>query len=324
MLMSFIIALSVVMLTGTETHSYAQISNRLITVGTAGVNGVYYPAGGAICRLVIRGRKEHGIRCYAESTGGSIDNLSGISQGELALGIVQSDWHHAAYTGTKIFNRVGANRELRSVFSLHNEPFTVLARSGSTIKNFDDLKGKRVDIGDPLSGMNATMQKLMELKGWSKLTFKKVYESPVDQQLKALCEGKIDAMIYSVGHPNGVVQEATTLCDARLINVKDKAVDALVESNPYFSYATIPGGMYRNNPNPISTFGVTATLVTSELVSDEVIYQVVKVVFDNFDDFKTLHPVFATLDKTSMVRDGLIAPFHAGALRYYRENGLVE
>lgn len=302
----------------------AQANDKFVTIGTGGVTGVYYPAGGAICRLVNRGRKEHGIRCSVESTGGSIYNLNAISQGELDLGVAQSDWHYNAYMGKGVFADQGPNKDLRSLFSLHSEPFTVVARADSGIKTFDDLKGHRVNIGNPGSGMRATMEEVMKAKGWDRDTFSLVSELKAAEQAQALCDNKIDAMVFAAGHPNGSIQEVTTTCETHLIPVDGPDIDKLMADNPYYAPAVIPGGMYNGNPNDVKTFGVRATFVTSTKVDDEVVYQVIKAIFDNFDSFKTLHFVFASLDKHEMVTDGLTAPIHPGALRYYKEVGLIK
>lgn len=302
----------------------AQAAEKFVTIGTGGVTGVYYPAGGAICRLVNRGRKEHGIRCSVESTGGSIFNLNAISQNELDLGVAQSDWHYNAYKGQGVFADQGANPKLRSLFSLHSEPFTVVARADAGIKSFDDMKGHRVNIGNPGSGMRATMEEVMKAKGWDRSVFSLVSELKASEQAQVLCDNKIDAMVFAAGHPNGSIQEVTTTCDTVLIPVDGPEIQKLIDNHPYYAPAIIPGGMYQGNPDDIRTFGVLATFVTSADVDEDVVYQVVKAVFENFDSFKTLHFVFATLEKEKMVVDGLSAPLHPGAIRYYKEAGLLK
>jgi len=297
-------------------------ADSFITIGTGGVTGVYYPTGGAICRLVNKGRKEHHVRCSVESTGGSVYNLNTIRAGELDMGVAQSDWQYHAYNGTSRFKDQGPNKELRAVFSVHPEPFTVVARADSGIKNFDDLKGKRVNIGNPGSGQRGTMEVLMAAKGWKKSDFALASELKPAEQSKALCDNKIDAMIYTVGHPSGSIKEATTSCDTVLVAVSGPAVDKLVKDNDYYRTATIPGGMYRGNSNDVQTFGVGATFVSSTNTSNETVYVVVKSVFENFDSFRKLHPAFAHLKKEQMVKDGLSAPVHDGAMKYYKEAGL--
>lgn len=301
----------------------AKAETKFVTIGTGGVTGVYYPTGGSICRLVNKSRKEHGIRCSVESTAGSVYNLNMIAAGELDMGVAQSDWQYHAYHGTSKFAKQGPNKDLRAVFSVHPEPFTVVARADSGIKNFMDLKGKRVNIGNPGSGQRGTMEVVMKALGWTNATFKLASELKSSEQSKALCDNKIDAIVFTVGHPSGSISEATTSCDSVLVPVTGKAIDKLVKENDYYRTATIPGGMYRGNASDTKTFGVGATFVSSAKVSEHVIYNVVKAVFENFDQFKKLHPAFKVLQKKEMIKDGLSAPLHRGAVKYYKEAGLM-
>jgi TRAP transporter TAXI family solute receptor len=297
---------------------------QFITIGTGGVTGVYYPTGGAICRLVNLERESHGIRCSVESTGGSVYNVNTMRQGELDFGVVQSDVQYNALNGVGAeFESQGPYEDLRAVFAVHPEPFNVLARADAGIKTFDDLKGKRVNVGNPGSGQRATMEVLMKAKGWTMDDFALASELKSAEQSQALADNNVDAIVFTVGHPNGSIQEATTTTDARLIPVAGPEVDALVEANPYYSKAVIPGGMYSGNPDDVETFGVRATFVSSAAVPEEVVYQVVKAVFENFEDFKQLHPAFANLEKEELITAALSAPLHPGAERYYKEAGLM-
>ncbi|MDJ1007972.1 MAG: TAXI family TRAP transporter solute-binding subunit [Paracoccaceae bacterium] len=302
----------------------ATAQQTFIAIGTGGVTGVYYPTGGAICRLVNRNRAEHGIRCGVESTGGSVFNINAIRGGELEFGVAQSDWQFHAFQGTSRFEENGPFPELRAVFSVHPEPFTVVARADAGIETFDDLQGKRVNLGNPGSGQRATMDVVLEAKGWTTDDFALAAELQAAEQSQALCDNNIDAMIYTVGHPSGSIQEATTACDSVLVDVVGPEIEALVADRPYYRVATIPGGMYRGNDDDTTTFGVGATFVTSANVPDDVVYEVVKAVFDNIDQFKGLHPAFANLDAQTMATDSLSAPYHPGAERYFREAGLIE
>lgn len=302
----------------------AMAQDTFITIGTGGVTGVYYPTGGAICRLVNRDRAEHGIRCGVESTGGSIFNINAIRSGELEFGVAQSDWQFHAYNGTSRFEEQGAFENLRAVFSVHPEPFTVVARADAGIETFDDLQGKRVNVGNPGSGQRGTMEVVMEAKGWTMDDFAVASELQAAEQSQALCDNNIDAMVYTVGHPSGSIQEATTACDSVLVEVAGEEIQGLIDERPYYRTATIPGGMYRGNDEDTQTFGVGATFVTSADVPEEVVYEVVKAVFENFDQFKGLHPAFANLEPEEMASDGLSAPLHPGAERYFQEAGLIE
>ena len=297
-------------------------AQEFYTIGTGGVTGVYYPTGGAISRLVNKDRDTHGIRLSVESTGGSVYNLNAIATGELSMGVVQSDWQYHAYNGSHD-NFPEANEGLRALFSVHGEPFTVVARADSGISTFEDLEGKRVNVGNPGSGQRGTMEVLMEAMGWTMDSFSQVSELKSSEQSQALCDNNFDAMVFTVGHPSGSIQEATTTCESVIVTVANDVVDGLIEENAYYAAATVPGGMYDGNPNDVQTFGVKATFVTSADLPEEVGYQVVKAVFDNFEDFTRLHPAFANLQKEDMVADGLSAPLHDGARRYFEEAGLL-
>ena len=302
----------------------AAMAEEFITIGTGGITGVYYPTGGAICRLVNKGRRDHGVRCSVESTGGSVYNINTIREGELEFGVAQSDWQYHAYNGSSQFEDAGPFEGLRSVFSVHPEPFTVVARADGGITTFADLKGKRVNIGNPGSGQRGTMEVLVKALGWTMDDFTLATELKASEQSAALCDNQIDAMVYTVGHPSGSIQEATTACDSVLVNVSGPEVAKLIEENSFYRAATIPGGMYRGIDENTLTFGVGATFVSSDAVSEDVVYVLVKSVFENFDDFKGLHPAFANLVAAEMATAGLSAPLHDGAAKYFKEAGLIE
>ena len=296
-------------------------AQQFVTVGTGGVTGVYYPAGGAICRLVNQNRAEHGIRCSAESTGGSVFNVNTIREGELDFGVVQSDVQFNSSTGAGDFAEGGAFEGLRFVFSLHPEPFTLVARPDSGITSFEDLKGKRVNVGNPGSGQRSTMELVMDRMGWSMDDFALASELPSREQAQALCDNQIDAFVFTVGHPSGSISEPVATCDAQIVNVSGELFDGLIAEFPYYFKATIPAGMY-NNAEDVTTFGVGATFVSSTNTSDDAVYTVVKSVFDNLEEFKGLHPAFAVLTPEGMANAGQAAPLHDGAARYYSEAGL--
>jgi uncharacterized protein len=301
----------------------AAAQQKFITIGTGGVTGVYYAAGGAICRLVNKDRAKHGIRCSVESTGGSVFNVNTIKAGELDLGVAQSDVQYNAAKGEAQF-KDGPFKELRAVMSLHPEPFTVLARKEANIKSFQDFKGKRFNVGNPGSGTRASMEELLNAMGWKMSDFSLAAELKADEHGPALCDGKIDGFFYGVGHPSANIQDPTTVCGAKLVSLTGPAVEKLVKAKPYYGYATIPANLYPNNPQETRTFGVLATLVSSSKVPAESVYAVTKAVFDNFDEFKKLHPALAVLDPKAMVKDGLSAPLHDGAAKYYKEKGWVK
>ncbi len=310
-------------LLGTGGASLAQ-QQKFVTIGTGGVTGVYYAAGGAICRLLNKDRKQHGIRCSVESTGGSAFNVNTIKAGELDFGMAQSDVHHNSAKGLAQFKDAGPYADLRSVFSVHPEPFTVLARKEANISKFEEFKGKRFNVGNPGSGTRASMEELLAAMGWKLSDFALASELKADEHGPALCDNKIDGFYYAVGHPSANIQDPTTTCGAKLVALTGPAVAKLIAEKPYYAAATIPGGMYAANPQPTQTYGVLATLVSSAKVPNDTVYALVKATFDNFDEFKKLHPALANLDPAKMVKDGLSAPLHAGAEKYYKEKGWLK
>lgn len=304
------------------TAAPALAQQKFITIGTGGVTGVYYAVGGAICRLVNKDRAKTNVRCSVESTGASVYNINSINVGELDFGMAQSDAQAQAYTGTGSFK--APISDLRSVFSVHPEPFTLVASKEANIKSLADFKGKRLNIGDPGSGTRAALMDLLAAMNMKVSDFSLAAELKADEQGAALCDNKIDGFFFGVGHPSANIQDPTTACGAQLVPITGPAVDALVKKHSYFAYTTIPGGMYSNNPQPTKTYGVLATMVTSSKVPADMVYLITKAVFDNLDELKKMHPAFAHLDPKNMIADGLTAPLHEGAARYYREKGWIK
>jgi len=313
-------ALALSCLLGAPLPAAAQ--QKFVTIGTGGVTGVYYAVGGAICRLVNKDRAKSGLRCSVESTGGSVYNVNAIKAGELDFGLAQSDVQYLAYNGAGSFK--SADKDLRAVFSVHPEPFTLVARKEAGINNFSDLKGKRVNVGNPGSGTRSAMEELLAAEGMKMSDFGLASELKADEHGPALCDNKIDAFFYGVGHPSANIQDPTTTCGAKLVPLTDAHIDALVAKHPYYAKVSIPGGIYANNPNPTPTYGVLATMVTSAKVPADVVYTITKAVFENLDEFKKLHPAFAHLNAQEMIKNGLSAPIHEGAMRYYREKGWLK
>jgi TRAP transporter TAXI family solute receptor len=305
------------------TVSPGLAQQRFVTIGTGGVTGVYYAVGGAICRLVNKDRQKTGIRCSVESTGGSAFNVNTIKAGDLDFGMAQSDVQFNAIKGEGSY-KGNAYGDLRAVFSVHPEPFTVLARKEAGVTKFEDFKGKRFNVGNPGSGTRSSMEQLLAAMGWKMSDFSLASELKADEHGPALCDNKIDGFYYGVGHPSANIQDPTTTCGAKLISMTGPAVSKLLKEFSYYAKATIPGGMYSANPQPTETYGVMATLVTSAKIPDDVVYTIVKATFENFDEFKKLHPAFANLQPEKMVTDGNSAPLHPGALKYYKEKGWVK
>jgi len=301
-------------------NAHAQ-DTTFVTIGTGGVTGVYYPSGGAMCRLMNKRTDEHNIRCTVESTAASIYNIKTVDQGGLEFGIAQADWVYHANRGNKEFegNALGG---LRTVFSIHAESITMVARADANINSFRDLKGKRVNVGDPGSGALATNKMLFEAFDMSFDDLSLAAQLKSAEQAAALCDDKIDAYAWIVGHPSAGVSEATSTCDAKLVNLDAPEIGNLIADRPFYSKVMLPGGMYEGNPDPTTTFGMRAVVVTSADVPDKVVYEFTKSVFENLDEFRSMHPALANLDPENMMEQGLEAPLHEGAKKYYKEAGM--
>ncbi|WP_114963626.1 TAXI family TRAP transporter solute-binding subunit [Tritonibacter mobilis] len=268
-----------------------------ITIGTGSVSGLYYPLGNAICRLLNKDRPRHGIRCTADTSEGSLSNLQDLRDGRVDFALVQSDWQAKAYEGTSQLSR--------------GIPFS-------------DLRGMRVNIGNPGSGQRATMLALMASLGWTMESFSEVHELSAAEQSAALCSGTFDAMVFAVGHPAASVEEATTACDSVLVPLDEPEIRAMIAENKYFEFTQIPANLYRGNPMPVNSFGFAATLVTTRQQRLKVVQELVRAVFSDLDTLRRAHPAFSRLEATAMVENGQTAPIHRAARAYYRSTGLLD
>ena len=305
-----------------EEEEVTKAKTTFITIGTGGITGVYYPTGGAIAKIVNKKKDLYGIRCTVESTGGSVFNVNAIMAGDLQFGVVQSDRQFQAINGLAEWKDKGKQEDLRAVFSIHPESITLVAAVDAGINDIADLKGKRVNIGNPGSGQRQNSIDALEAVGIDYKTDMNAEGIKASESASLLQDGRIDAFFYTVGHPSGSIKEATAgVRKVRFASIT--GVDSLLEKYPYYAKAYIPVKLYpgAENTENVDTFGVKATFVTSAKVSEDVVYAVTKEVFDNFEDFKKLHPAYAVLTKEGML-EGLSAPLHPGALKYYKEAGL--
>jgi hypothetical protein len=312
-----------VLVAGFSMMSFAAAGETQFTIGTGGVTGVYDQIGASVCRFLRMRQKGHDLRCRTIHMGGSVENLQALREGTLDLALVQSDLQHHAYHGTSKFESAGPNKELRALFSVVPESFTIIAGAHSGISTMEDLKGQRVNIGNPGSGQRVAMDAVMDYLGWTIDDFEAATEIKPALQAEQICRRKIDAAVYMVAHPNLSVREATASCDSVLVPVTGPEIDELIADNQKFVKTSIPADRYAANPNPVPSFGVTATVVATSATPPEVVYQVVKAVFENLEEMRTLLPVFANLNKDFMLSPHHAAPWHPGALRYFREVGMM-
>lgn len=303
----------------------AMAKDTFVTIGTGGITGVYYPTGGAIAKIINAKRNSYHVRASVESTGGSKFNINAIATGDLDFGVAQADTQYMAYFGKEAWAGKPV-KKLRAVFALAPEAVTFVAAEDSGIRSIRDVKGKIVNIGDPGSGQYINSQDIFKTVGLvPDKDFKAEKIKPADAP-RILQDGRIDAFFFTVGHPNGNIKEATAgkrLC--RIVPIT--GLDKLLKDAPYYSMTTIDMTQYPDATNSkdgkVETLGMLATLVTSSDVPDDVVYAITKEVMENLDAFKKLHPALGSLTKKSML-EGLTAPIHNGAMRYYKEAGLIK
>ena len=297
---------------------------NFVTIGTGGVTGIYYPTGVAICRMINKKFNEYEIKATVESTGGSVFNVNAVLNADLVFGVVQSDRQYQAYNGLAEWSKYGKQTDLRSVFSVHPESITLIASEKSGIREIKDLKGRRVNLGNPGSGYLQNSRDVLTAMGIAEdsdllAEHVKAVEAP-----GLLQDERIDAFFYTVGHPNANIKEATSgRVKVFIVPIRGPDINKMLERYPYYAESTIARSFYpyAKNTQDIATIGVKATFVTSKNVNEDIVYAITKEVFDNFEDFKSLHPAYEVLTKKDMLK-GLTAPIHKGALKYYKEANL--
>ena len=293
------------------------------TIATGGAGGVYHPVGNAICRIFNLAEEHRTRPCLAVISAGSAANVQRVRRGDAALALSQSDVAYAAYRGEGRFAAAGPDAQLRSLIALHSEALAVIARADAGIRRFEDLRGKRISVGTSGLLYAVTRDDLLASYGWTTADLGRSLELGLVEQNRALCANSVDAIMFLAAQPSGFIQEATIGCPARLLRLEGPPIARLLSAHPYYVASVIPGGMYIGNSADVPTFGTQTLLVTSTRQSEEMAYAVVKAVIENFDDFRRLHPVLFTLKIDDVVPSSAVTPIHPGAIKYYREVGLI-
>jgi len=293
-------------------------------LGTGSVQGVYFPIGGVICRLLNRHIHLHRVRCTLESTGGSIYNLRQLREGNFDLVFAQSDWQYNAYHGKSTFEKDTPNQDLRAVFALEADPLAVIVKKNSDINEFNDLQDHVVSFGYARALQHRIIDDLLEVKGWTHKTFKKVRRMSDAKQVVQLCEGGVDAIVLLSSSLNDRLQAVTEGCELKLVPILGSELDQVIEQKPFYRKSVITKGSYLNSESDTPSFGLGATFVASKDTSPKAIYHIVKEVVENFNDFKSLHPSLEGLRKKDLPYAGISIPLHPGATRYYKEAGLIK
>lgn len=291
-------------------------SLEFITIGTGSVTGIYYPTGGAICRLVNQYKKDSNLRCSVESSEGSLYNLNSINNKDIDFGIVQSDVLYQTVKNDSF-------SKLKSVMAIYPELLTLVTRKDANINNLFELKDKRINLGNSWSGNETTALALFNEIGFEKSDLKLAGTLSASQMPDALKDNKIDGYFYMVGHPTTNIKDAANSINVKIVPIENTILDSLVKKYPYYAKGNIPANTYKGQKEEIQTFGVKAILVTNSNIHEKVVYSLVKAILENFDEFKKLHPAYSNITKESLL-DGLSIPLHDGAKRYYKEVGLLK
>jgi hypothetical protein len=292
-----------------------------VAIGTGSPSGVYYPLGSSICRLFNLETPRDGRRCVAAPSAGPLANIDSLRDGRIDIGVIPSDVLADAVAGQGPFASRPPDRSLRVLLTGHADAFTIVARRELGIRSAAELRGMRINLGSPGSGERVGMERILAALGVARTDFAAVRELSLAEQHRALCASELDAIVYSVGHPNGLIQDAVRMCRGVLVDVSGPAIDAMLARHPEYERSVIPGGTYRDNPADVQTLGVRAVIVTTTALPDALAYEIAKAVFDNLEDFRRLHPLFGTLSVAEMIDASGRVPIHDGAARYYRERG---
>lgn len=294
---------------------------RDIVIGGGSVAGVYFPAAGAICRVVSQQTPDR--RCLVETNANSSTNLERLTGGLLDFAVVQSDWLMHASRGTSLFRPDGPDDTLRAVLSLHAEALTLVVRAGTRIEKPEDLKNRRLNLGPAYTYQRVLTEALLRVIDLDEDDLAQVMELSTAEQFTALCTGELDAAAVVAAHPSPVLADAMQRCDLRLVPITGDAVDTLIEDRKEFAAAIVPGGLYAGAPDDIPTFGLRAVLATTTQVEEEIVEAVVKAVLDALPTLTDQHPALAHLDRETMATAGIALPLHAGAQRAFKARGLI-
>lgn len=295
---------------------------RTLVVGTGAVAGYAYPVAGAICRAANATRDKSGLRCAVESTDGSVSNLQRLATGDLDLAIVQSDWQRQFVTGTGKFQSAKPDTELRALLSLYPEVLAIVVRADSGIAGAEDLRGKRVVIGEPKQPPNPLFGDLLAAIDLDRKEFAQTVEMSLVEQGKALCEKRVDALATVVATPSPFLQQIAATCPIRLLEFKGEAIDQMLRTRPHLAAATVPANTYPGQAEPVASFGIRATLVTRSSLPEEAAENIVASVLAELDAIKRQHPVFAGIERSQLGTAALTAPLHPGARKILEKAGI--
>jgi uncharacterized protein len=305
------------------------VGRRELVIATATPTGNYFGIGNALCRVLQRQGLylESGdvtlLGCGASATSGSLQNVELLRTRAVDFGLVQSDVAFHAYNGSGRFEGRRVD-QLRSLLSLNTEAFQVLAGRGTNVSIWGDLKGKKVNLGPAGTTANTVFRELFEIHGVDEKWLGQALTIPVSTHTVELCEGNIEVLGQTTGVPNSGLAGAIRRCGANLVSLDTPQIRKFVAERPYYTAALIPKDAYAGQTLDIRTFGVLATLIATTETPEIAAYSIVRAVFEGLPELKAMQPVLDNLIPQQMIVDGLSAPLHPGALRYYRERGWMK
>jgi len=296
--------------------------NLELKLATGKITGLYYPVGSSLCRILNNGHKNEQFKCTVETTEGSLENLDLIADGKNNIGIVQSELLYKAVNQLEGLNKPNYSN-LRLLLTLYPESYTLIIREkDARISKFNDLKGKKINIGANGSGSRKIFENLIKKYNMKFEDFTKVTDHNLYNQGEALCSGEVDAVFYVVGHPNASVQDLIRLCKIKFISLDDQIINNMTKDVPYLAKTTIKPGTYEGQDYEVKTIGPYASLVASDKLSENLAYIVTRDIIEHLEIFHNLHPNFAKITQQEMLSMDKIAKYHKGAKKYFQEKGL--
>ncbi len=288
-------------------------------LATGGTSGTYYPFGGAMAQIF--NAKIPNMNVTAQATGASVENCKLLGKKEAELAILQNDMLDYAYNGTEAF-KDGKIDNLRGIATLYPEIVQIVASVDSGIANVQDLKGKKVSVGAPGSGVEANVRQIFEATG---LTYNDMTVNYLSfaESADSFKDKHIESFFVTAGIPNAAIQDISAQNKIAMVSLSDDVIKTLTQKYPFFVEYTIPAGTYNGQTYDVKTVAVMATLATSSDISEDVIYNITKALFDNQPELAQAHAKGKELILEKAV-NGISIPFHPGAEKFYKEKGLMK
>ncbi len=291
-------------------------AKEFLSIATGGTSGTYYPIGGAIAKAVS---KSGVLQVTAETGNASVANINLISKGEIEIAFAQNDISYWAYEGRQMFKAPLKN--LRAIAALYPEHVQLITLKDSNIKSLADLKGKRVSVGAPGSGVEADVQAIFQVAG---LTYDDMKVDYLDfgATTNRFKDNQIDAGFVVAGYPTASIMDLATTKPITLLNFDGEFLTKLSKEHPYFVPSTIPAGTYQGIDNVTNTPAVMAILITNDQVSEQAIYEFTKELYANIADVHAAHAMAKEI-KLQTALDGLTIPLHPGAAKFFKEQNMT-